>query len=78
MKAPSDKIFNEMKQAATQIWNTYDNQFGYVDEKISRVNNIDNIQDNAMVFYRMFDMSNQTKFRGLVSAETLNYISKNL
>jgi prolyl oligopeptidase PreP (S9A serine peptidase family) len=78
METPSDKIFNEMKQAATQIWNTYDNQFGYVDEKMSRVNNIDNIQDNAMVFYRMFDMSNQTKFRGLVSVETLNYISKNL
>jgi hypothetical protein len=78
METPSDKIFNEMKQAASQIWNTYDNQFGYVDEKMSTVNNIDNIQDNAMVFYRMFDMNNQTKFRTLVSAEALNYISKNL
>lgn len=30
--APSDKIFNEIKQAATEIWQTYDNTYGYVDE----------------------------------------------
>ena len=32
METPSQEIFNEMKQIATDIWNTYDNQFGYVTE----------------------------------------------
>ena len=51
MNTPSQEIFNEMKSLATQIWSTYDNQYGYVTEKLSYINRIDNIQDNAMVFY---------------------------
>lgn len=77
-KEPEEKIFQEMKDAATQIWNTYNNKFGYVDEKMSRVNKLENIQDNAMVFYRMFDSINQAKFRSLVSDEVLDYIQNNL
>jgi hypothetical protein len=77
METPSIEIFNEMRAAATQIWNTYDNQFGYVTEKLNRINSLENIQDNAMVFYRMFDWENQTKFRNLVSHQTLEYIKNN-
>lgn len=78
METPSIEIFNEMRVAATQIWNTYDNQFGYVTEKLNRINGLENIQDNAMVFYRMFDWENQTIFKTLVSESTLNYIKNNL
>jgi hypothetical protein len=78
METPSIEIFNEMRAAATQIWNTYDNQFGYVTEKLNRINSLENIQDNAMVFYRMFDWENQTTFKTLVSESTLNYIKNNL
>jgi len=78
METPSIEIFNEMRVAATQIWNTYDNQFGYVTEKLNRINGLENIQDNAMVFYRMFDWENQTTFKTLVSESTLNYIKNNL
>jgi hypothetical protein len=78
METPSIEIFNEMRAAATQIWNTYDNQFGYVTEKLNRINGLENIQDNAMVFYRMFDWENQTTFKTLVSESTLNYIKNNL
>jgi hypothetical protein len=77
METPSIEIFNEMRAAATQIWNTYDNQFGYVTEKLNRINSLENIQDNAMVFYRMFDWENQAKFRNLVSHQTLEYIKNN-
>jgi len=66
-----------MKQVANDIWNTYDNQYGYVDEKVSRINSIENIQDNAMVMYRMFDWMNQRKFRDMVSTDTLDYINNN-
>jgi len=77
METPSNEIFQEMKQVATDIWNTYDNQYGYVDEKVSRINSIENIQDNAMVMYRMFDWMNQRKFRDMVSTDTLDYINNN-
>jgi len=77
MKTPSIDIFNDMKQASTQVWKTYDNEYGYVDEKLNYVNGLSNIQDNAMVFYRMFDWENQRKFKQLVNEETLEYIKNN-
>lgn len=78
METPSIEIFNDMKQAATQVWRTYDNEYGYVDEKLNYVNGLSNIQDNAMVFYRMFDWENQRKFKQLVNEQTLDYIKNNL
>lgn len=77
-EAPSDEIFQEMKEAATQIWMTYDNEFGYVDEKLNRINSLENIQDNAMIMYRMFDFINQAKMRATLSNEAWEYITKNL
>lgn len=77
MNTPSQEIYNEMKSIATQIWETYDNQYGYVTEKLGYINNIDNIQDNAMVFYRMFDNQNQETFRANASNEVLEYIKNN-
>lgn len=77
MNTPSQEIYNEMKSIATQIWETYDNQYGYVTEKLSYINRIDNIQDNAMVFYRMFDNQNQETFRANASNEVLEYIKNN-
>ena len=66
-KAPSQEIFEEMKQKAADIWRTYDNTYWYVDEKLERVNGFWNIQDNAMTFYRMFDSENQEKFNRWLS-----------
>lgn len=77
MNTPSQEIYNEMKSIATQIWETYDNQYGYVTEKLNYINRIDNIQDNAMVFYRMFDNQNQETFRANASNEVLEYIENN-
>jgi len=77
MNTPSQEIYNEMKSLATQIWSTYDNQYGYVTEKLNYINRIDNIQDNAMVFYRMFDNNNQETFRANASNEVLEYIENN-
>ena len=77
MNTPSQEIYNEMKSLATQIWSTYDNQYGYVTEKLNYINSIKNIQDNAMVFYRMFDNNNQETFRANASNEVLEYIENN-
>jgi hypothetical protein len=78
MEAPSQEIFDKMKQAAIQIWSTYDDTFGYASEKIERVNSLDNIQDNAMVFFRMFDHHNQHIFRTLIDGASYFYIKENL
>jgi len=78
METPSKEIFDEMKLIATAIWSTYDNEFGYVTEKLQRINGFGNIQDNAMIFYRMFDHINQGKFRANASPEVLEYIKNNL
>ena len=77
MKTPNQEIFNEMKTIATEIWETYNNQFGYVDEKLERINSFGNIQDNAMIFYRMFDYQNQSTFRSKASKQVLEYIQTN-
>lgn len=77
MNTPSIVIFEEMKAAAIAVWQTYDNQHGYVTEKLERVNSITNIQDNAMALYRMFDYENQAKMRARLSPEAIQYINEN-
>lgn len=76
-KAPPKEVFQEMKEKAIEVWKTYDNTFWYVDEKLERVNGLENVADNAMVFYRMFDWINQKKFEEWLSSETLDYINNN-
>ena len=76
-EAPSFEIFEEMKAAAITVWETYDNQFGYVTGKLEIINNINNIQDNVMVFYRMFDYQNQSAMRAKLSLDSLEYINNN-
>jgi len=78
METPSQEIFDEMKAIATEIWNTYDNKYGYVDEKLGRLSDLTNVQDNAMICYRMFDWNNQSIFKSKASEDVLNYIKNNL
>ncbi len=74
---PSQEIFNEMINIASLIWLQYDNEFGYVTEKLERINSITNYQDNVMAVYRMFDHVNQSKFIALASNDVLEYIKNN-
>lgn len=74
---PSEEIFNEMINIASLIWLQYDNEFGYVTEKLDRINSITNYQDNVMIAYRMFDHVNQSKFIALASNDVLEYIKNN-
>jgi len=58
---PSDEIFEDIKAKAIQLWQTYDDTYGYASEKINRIKNIQNIQDNAWYIVGMFDQQNQIK-----------------
>lgn len=78
MTAPSKQIFDEMKAAAIAVWTeNYSDEFGYVTEKTDRINSINNIEDNAMVFFRMFDWVNQGKMIDKLGPEAINYINEN-
>jgi len=70
----SDDTFEDIKTNAIKIWQTYDDTFGYATEKIDRVNNIQNISDNAWFIVAMFDSFNQAKLLKLVKPETRELI----
>lgn len=67
--APSDEIFEELKTLAMDLWMTYDNTYWYADEKISRIINLENIRDNFMYMFAMFDVVNQKKIVSKASPE---------
>lgn len=76
--APSVEIFEEVKREAIKIWKTYDNEFGYVDEKVGRIQDMQNIRDNMMFIVAMFDIYNQVKLMENLSAEARQAIEDRL
>lgn len=72
---PADNHFREVKEKASEIWNTYDNQYGYADEKLDAISNLKNVGDNFMYIVAMFDIFNQRKLAGILSNETRNEIA---
>lgn len=59
--APTQTIFDDIKQAAIELWKTYDNRFGYVTEKVDRIKDLQNVTDNWAYMVSMFDHINQSK-----------------
>lgn len=74
--APSDEIFEEMKDASMEIWNSYDDP--YKTEKVNRIKDLQNIQDNFMYMLAMFDSSNQSKVIRVLSKEAKDAVRKRL
>ena len=67
--APSDEVFKEIKEKAIEIWQTYDDTYGYATEKIDRVKEIKNVKDNWDFIVGMFDSTNQAKLVNKLSPE---------
>lgn len=67
--APSDEIFNEIKEKSIEIWKTYDDTYGYASEKIGYVESITNVRDNWGTIVGMFDWQNQAKLLAKLSPE---------
>jgi len=76
--APKESVFKDLKKSAIKIWQTYDNQYGYVDEKVNKLKDLKNIADNFMFILAMFDSNNQQKVSKLVKKETWEAIEKRL
>lgn len=68
--APSQEIFDDIKENAIKIWSAYDNTYGYVDGKVNFLNSLGNIQDNAWAIVNMFDPGNKKKLLKMVKGET--------
>ncbi len=59
--APSDELFNELKAACIETWKEVDHdhdKFGYATEKINRIKDIANVEDNFMYMVAMFSQNN--------------------
>ena len=67
---PTDEQFNELKEKAIEIWSPMGDEPSYAEEKIGRIKNIQNVQDNFMYMVAMFDQNNQRKLAEKLSPET--------
>lgn len=74
--APSDEIFGEVKEQALIIWSTYEDP--YKSDKISRVENLQNMSDNLMYIVAMFDLTNQTRLAAHLSEEARTAIRERM
>lgn len=74
--APSDEVFDEIKQAAIEIWQTYDDTYGYASEKINYVKSIKNFRDNWGTLVGMFDGINQQKLLAKLSPEAKDKVGE--
>lgn len=75
--APSDEIFNEVKEKAERVWKSLDSHPSYLAEKLGRID-IKNVEDNMMYIVGMFDIDNQFNLRLLLSSEAVKAIADRL
>ena len=77
-EAPSDEMFNEIKEKAIILWHKYDDDAGYVTEKIGRIKDLENVRDNALYMVAMFDPVNQGKLKSMLKPETVAMIEEKI
>lgn len=73
-KAPSDSVFNNIKENAIKLWQTFDDTYGYATEKVSRIERIHNTSDNAWYIVAMFDLGNQGRLIEMLDEEARNAV----
>jgi hypothetical protein len=78
---PAEECFNELKEKAIEIWESYRKgaeTHSYVDSKVKQLNKLQNYSDNFMYIYAMFDSVNQSILLDKVSDRTRQEIIKRL
>lgn len=73
-RQPSQEVFDDIKENAKKVWGDYDNTYGYVDEKLERIEPIHNFADNWYTFLGMMDSNNQLKLTSSLKPETLEFL----
>ena len=75
---PKDEYFNEVKEKAIQLWFTMGDEPSYSREKIGRIKDLKNIEDNFMYMIAMFDIYNQRRLSNELSEETRKAIRERM
>lgn len=73
-KAPPQEVFDEIKKESIRIWKTYDDTYGYATEKINRIEDMQNIKDNAYFIIAMFDYNNMKRLNERLEKEAKEYL----
>ena len=73
---PPEECFDDMKQAAISLWSTMGDEPSYSQEKIGRIKDINNIEDNFMYIFAMFDYQNQKKLK--LTPDTIREVNRRL
>jgi len=79
--APTDEVFEEVKQKAIELWPEVDidhNKFGYATEKINQIKDIQNVSDNMMYVVAMFNFGNQRLLADKLSEESKKQIRERM
>jgi len=71
--APDQNIFEEVKSKCMEIWDTYDDEYGYASEKKNEID-VENVSDNFMYMIARFDSQNQRKLSSMLSEESKKQI----
>lgn len=75
---PAETQFNELKEKAIEIWSTMGSEPSYSQEKIGRIKDIENVDENFMCMVAMFDINNQRRLAGNLSEETRKAVRERL
>ena len=75
---PSDEIFAEVLAKAIEVWKDYSDENGYMTEKVSSIETLQNVKDNVMYIVAMFDLDNQKKLAEKLSKEARQAIRERM
>ena len=75
---PSDTCFDELKEVCIRFWETFDNQFSYVTEKIDSIKDLPNEGSNFVSMVQMIHPISRKLIANVLSLETRNEISMRL
>jgi len=71
---PSNDVFEEMKSACIAVFIHGNHHEDYLNEKLNIINNYQNINGDALMFYRMLDYKNQKLMLTKLSNKSLEYM----
>lgn len=74
--APSDEVFEDIKNNAIKLWKIIADHPDYLEEKLSRIENLTNVRDNAWYICSMFSLNNMQDLLSMVKPETKVVIQK--
>ena len=76
--APSDECFEDLKQKSIELWKSKHAHPSYEKEKVDYIEKMQNISDNFMTLFAMFDHNNQRKVGETISQATKDALNERL